>query len=258
MPRSTTRFGVVLAVFCVASVHCSAQTCPAPVRIEQVSSTVLECVRATLPQHRMSFPSGSVGVLTGPGGAQASFAWDQQHQILIFSSIKPPSLVSCAAASADIADFGNSCAGTDVVTRLASDVTSETWRIDSPDVRKSDTAYPQIPIHAGDSLSVTAGGCAQTGGHGDTWRLYVDPRNDNLHHGLIKVPGQSSSVRLKDIRPGQVLSVPANLTGDMQLHLGYEDSDFSDNGYWGRDPGPDRECQEQPNAWAQIIIKHAR
>lgn len=254
MRTRASHFAIVVTITLGVPLRCACQSAAAPLRIQGVSETALECIRATLPQHDMSLPQGSTGVLTGPGGAQASFAWDQKSRTLTFSIISLPPFISNAEALADIGDFSNACAGTDSVEQLARTAASETWRINSPDVRKSDTAYSQIHFKGGDSLQVAAGGCAQTGGHGATWRLYVNPKNDNLHHGLIQIPGQQSFVRLKDIAPNQVLSVPANFVGEATLHLGYEDTDYSDNGYWGRDAGPGGECQGLPNAWVRITV----
>ena len=46
-------------------------------------------------------------------------------------------------------------------------------------------------------------GCCQTGGHGKTWKRYVDPQgpnSDRLYHGLVWVPGATSGlVRLQGV-----------------------------------------------------------
>ena len=257
MWTSIRRSAIVFCCLAGTSLQCSAKDCSPPVRVEleQVSSKALECIRATLPQHGMKLPLGSSGTVTGPPGTQASFSWDERNRTLIIMITSRPLFVSCEEAAADVKDFGTACTGTDTVVQLTHSASSETWRIESPDIRKSDTVYPQIPLRPEDVLSVTAGGCAQTGGHGSTWRLYVDHPGDSLHHGTIKIPGQDTFTRLKDIRPGDAFTVPIDWKGDMQLHLGYEDTDYSRNGYWGRDPGPNGECRKQPNAWVQITIK---
>ena len=73
-------------------------------------------------------------------------------------------------------------------------------RIDEPNVKERLTAYSQVTFQAGDSVSVQAGGCVQTGGHGKTWKRYVNPsgpNSDRLYHGLIQIPGvQSDCVQI--------------------------------------------------------------
>jgi hypothetical protein len=233
---------------------CSAQLCPA-IRSDHVSGAAFACFRDTLPQHGMLLGHGEAGSINGPQGAKGSFTWDSRLELLSVMITSLPLLASCRRAASEILDFGQACTGTDVVTQITRDSTQEIWRVDSPDVRRQETAYPMIPLEPGDSVRVTAGGCAQTGGHGNTWRLYVDPRNDQLHHGSIKFPGQTSFLRLKDLRAGEAFVIPATLD-EAVLRLGFEDSDYTDNGYWGRDPGPNGECRNQPNAWVEIIVGH--
>jgi hypothetical protein len=239
-------------VWCLVPSFCSAQLCQT-LRFERVSGAALACFRETLPQHGMRLGEGSAGEIKGPQGASGSFTWDSRLEILSVTISSLPMFASCRRATSEILDFGQACRGTDVVTQVAHDAVRETWRIDSPDVRKRETAYSMIPLEPGDSLRVTAGGCVQTGGHGNTWRRYVDPGNDQLYHGTIKFPGQMSSVRLKDVRDPVV--IPAGPV-DAVLRLGFEDMDYTDNGYWGRDPGPNGECRNEPNAWVQIIVDH--
>jgi len=233
---------------------CWGQGCAA-IRLDGVSREALACFRETLPQHGIVLAQGEAGIIAGPQGAKGSFAWDSRLQLLSVTVTGLPLFSSCQRATSEIFDFGRACTGTDVVKLLARDGASETWRIDSPDIRKPETSYPGIPLEVGDSIRVTAGGCAQTGGHGNTWRLYVDPRNDQMHHGTIKVPGQTSFTRLKDLRATDLFVIPA-AEDHASLRLGYEDADYTDNGYWGRDPGPNGECRDQPNAWVQISIEH--
>jgi hypothetical protein len=201
----------------------------------------------------MTVPAGTSGEIRATNGARASFAWEAPRQTATISVLALPLSVSCDDAKREIEDFGNACGRTDMIELVSRDAASDVWRIDSPDVRKSETAYPHISLRAGDSVVVSAGGCVQTGGHGDTWRLYVDPPQDASHHGLIRLPGQSAFVPIKDLRPGQAYTVG----GDMPIRLGYQDDDYSDNGYWGRDPGPGGQCVNQPNAWVQITVRHA-
>jgi|HubBroStandDraft_1064217.scaffolds.fasta_scaffold104862_2 hypothetical protein len=233
---------------------CRAQACQA-IRLDHISVEALECFRGSLPQHGILLEPGNAGAINGPAGAKGSFTWDSGLELLSVAITGLPVFTSCQRATSEVLDFGRACRGTDAVTQIAHDAARETWRIDSPDVRKPETAYPMIPLAPGDSVRVTAGGCAQTGGHGDTWRLYVDPQNDQIHHGAIKLPGQTSFVRLKDLRATEPYVIPSNLSNTV-LRLGYEDTDHTNNGYWGRDPGPNGECRNQPNAWVEISIEH--
>ncbi|HEX9061368.1 MAG TPA: metallophosphoesterase, partial [Clostridia bacterium] len=53
-------------------------------------------------------------------------------------------------------------------------------------------AYPAVRFCAGDRVTMNIGGGVQDGGHGDTWRRYVNPigaRSDHLYYGLINIPG---------------------------------------------------------------------
>jgi hypothetical protein len=238
------------AVLCASS-FLMAQVCPV-IRVDGVSAEALGCVRETLPRHGMILEEGDAAAITGPRGAKGSFNWDAGHRVLAVTITGLPFLASCQRAAAEILDFGRGCAGTDAVTRVG----DNTWRIDSPNVRKRESAYPTIRLLSGDTVRVLAGGCVQTGGHGDTWKLYVDPPKDPIHHGTIKLPGQAAFIRLKDIPAGDSYVIPA-AGNDLPVRLGYEDNDYSENGYWGRDPGPNGQCRNQTNAWVQILVEHA-
>jgi hypothetical protein len=252
----TARSHALFVFLSLFPVFCFGQACPA-IRVDRVSPAALICIRETLPQHGILLEQTNDGAVTGPRGAKGTFTWDSGRQSLSVTITTLPIFTSCQRAESEILDFGTACTGTDIVTHVANDGQRETWRIDSPDVRKPETGYAVIALQPGDSVRVTAGGCAQTGGHGDTWRLYVDPRNDPNHHGTIKLPGQTSFTRLKDLRAADTFVIPAT-AADLSLRLGYDDFDYSDNGYWGRDPGPNGECRNQSNAWIQIIVEHMR
>jgi hypothetical protein len=52
--------------------------------------------------------------------------------------------------------------------------------------------YEQIGITGGDTILVSAEGCVQTGGHGLTWKRYVDPQgpnSDRLYQGSSRSQG---------------------------------------------------------------------
>jgi hypothetical protein len=100
--------------------------------------------------------------------------------------------------------------------------------------------YEQISFRPGDTLLVSAGGCVQTGGHGLTWKRYVDPQgpnSDRLYHGLIGLPGLPV-MRFQDFfnqYQGRYVApeVPGSSGSALfSLYLSYEDDGPADNGYY--------------------------
>ncbi|HEX3967600.1 MAG TPA: hypothetical protein VHW70_06515 [Edaphobacter sp.] len=144
------------------------------------------------------------------------------------------------------------------VTCSNAGVTS-TCRITEPNVKQRITNYPQITFKAGDSVTVSAGGCVQTGGSGATWKLYVNPsgsNSDRLYHGLIQIPGVDSDlVRIAGVI-NRTIAIPSTIPANASLNLGYEDDGYSDNGYWGHDDGTENQCRNVGNAFVVITIKH--
>jgi hypothetical protein len=149
---------------------------------------------------------------------------------------------------------------------------TETWRIDEPNVKQPTTPYPQILFRPGDQVRVGGGGCVQTGGHGITWKRYVDPLGDNsdrLYHGLVLIPGAignlpasvGSAARILIVR-GTTHTVQA-ITEPRKAHLwlGYEDDNYDDNGYWGQDEGTQDQCKIGnaflEHAFVVVTIVHA-
>ena len=133
-----------------------------------------------------------------------------------------------------------------------------TCRIDEPTVTRRLTSYPQITFLAGDTVTVQAGGCVQTGGVGKTWKRYVNPsgsNSDRLYHGLIQIPGVNSDlVRIAGVITHPVV-VPATIDpNNPNLRLGYEDDDYSDNGYSGHDDGTENQCQNVGDAFVALTI----
>lgn len=153
---------------------------------------------------------------------------------------------------------------------------TETWRIDRPNVTKRSVEYRQIKFQPGDKITVQADGCVQTGGLGDTWKRYVNPSGDNtaqFYHGLIQIPGATAGlVRFAAVtkaigsanRAWQgTLSIPTTFVspGGLFLRLGYEDDDYSDNGYSSHDDGNNDQCKTGTNtnggaASVTIVIEH--
>lgn len=123
--------------------------------------------------------------------------------------------------------------------------------ITEPVVTQHETTYP-FAFLPGDHVTVSAGGCVQTGGHGLTWKRYVDPASDNdLYHGLITIPGATSDLaRLVNVVGRQY--VVGGRGGS--LKLGYEDDGYSDNGYYAHDNGTGNQCLNSVNAYVRILI----
>jgi hypothetical protein len=134
------------------------------------------------------------------------------------------------------------------------------WRIEHPNVKQHWTSYPGIVLQPGDIVSVDAGGCVQTGGHGKTWKRYVDPQGDNsgrLYHGLIAIPGVTAGQRIKDFGLNAPHTIPSTLApGGLFLKLGYEDDNYGDNGYWSHDDGTGDQCKNSQDAFIVVTIGH--
>jgi hypothetical protein len=54
----------------------------------------------------------------------------------------------------------------------------------------------------------------------------------------------------------KTFTVPLSHNPDDTLVLGYEDDDYSDNGYWGHDNGTQNQCKYEGPAWASIHVQH--
>ena len=154
----------------------------------------------------------------------------------------------------------------DIVSVLSNTSSQTVWRITQPNVKQPTTPYAQIKFAPGDSISIDAGGCVQTGGHGNTWKRYVDPsgaNSDRLYHGQIWIPGINASlVRVKDFTAFKVAKqipspLPASLNpADLYLRLGYEDDGYSDNGYYSHDDGTEGQCKNSVNAFVIVSVGH--
>jgi hypothetical protein len=121
--------------------------------------------------------------------------------------------------------------------------------VEQPDVKHHETSYPGIVFAPKDVVYVQADGCVQSGGVGATWHRYVNPigpNADRFYHGLIRIPTGTSNSAL--VRIATVINKPITVSGagadpsTLFLHLGFEDDDYSDNGYNDHDDGPDDQC----------------
>jgi hypothetical protein len=133
-------------------------------------------------------------------------------------------------------------------------------RIDEPNVKQRLTDYRQVTFHAGDVVTVAAGGCVQTGGSGATWKRYVNPSGPNsnrLYWGTISIPGATTgTVRISDVTGHQLTVAPGVPDSNAYLRLGYLDDDYGDNGYWGHDDGTENQCRGVGNAFVVVTINH--
>src|SRR4051794_30646091 len=121
--------------------------------------------------------------------------------------------------------------------------------------------YSQITITGGDTIFVSAGGCVQTGGHGLTWKRYVDPQgtnSDRLYHGRLILPGLGD-MRIDDFMNwyGGTWVAPGN-RGDyfQSFYLSYEDDGPFDNGYYAHDNGTGNQCLNVGSAFVSLTIIH--
>lgn len=123
--------------------------------------------------------------------------------------------------------------------------------ITEPVVTQRETTY-NFSFLPGDHVTVSGGGCVQTGGHGRTWKRYVDPASDNdLYHGLITIPGATGELeRLLNVVGRQY--VVGGRGGS--LKLGYEDDGYSDNSYSAHDNGTGNQCLNSVNAFVRIVV----
>jgi hypothetical protein len=144
------------------------------------------------------------------------------------------------------------------------------YQIILPDVAHPVREYPEVKLGSGDTFIVKACGCVQTGGNGKTWKRYVDPsgpNSDRLYHGLIGIyyDHQTPPVggwTIKGMRTiqsyidgqGPGTMIPKGHTAT--LLLGYQDDDYSDNGYWGHDDGTDDQCRGVGGAAVEVIVTH--
>jgi hypothetical protein len=140
----------------------------------------------------------------------------------------------------------------------ASSPQGTTCRIDEPNVTRRLSTYPQVTLRPGDRVTVRAGGCVQTGGHGRTWKRYVNPsgpNSDRLYHGMIWIPGAHSDLVRIGGAIGRPIVVPAAVDPhNAVLRLGYEDDHYGDNGYWGHDDGTENQCRGVGNAFVELRI----
>jgi hypothetical protein len=159
----------------------------------------------------------------------------------------------CTAETFDIITRPTPPAGINVVIR-----------IDRPNPQHPSTEYPQITFQPGDTITVHAGGCVQSGGHGSTWHRYVNPSGgdaDHLYHGLITLPFATGVLERIQKYWNQSVHIADNADpARLHLQLGFEDgsNDYGDNGYTSHDDGPNNQCAGSDGgpAWVELYIVH--
>ena len=140
-------------------------------------------------------------------------------------------------------------------------VRGQVWRIDRPNVWQRTTEYPLIKFKPGDRVWFKAGGCAQTGRRGASWDEYVWPQGTDsptMYAGTAYIPmvTGSSARRIGSLMSCQPFQVPIPNPGEQVgfLTLGYEDNNYSDNGYWNHDNGERDQCKNVGPAWVEVTV----
>jgi hypothetical protein len=130
------------------------------------------------------------------------------------------------------------------------------YHITEPVVSKSAIEIPSIQFRPGDKVRIDADGCANTGGTGKTWKRFVNPSGPNaerMYYGLIQLPSRENDTLQK---MQNVIGRTITITDAGTLVIGYEDDDYHDNGYDGRnnDNGTDEQCRGLGNAFIDVTV----
>jgi hypothetical protein len=130
--------------------------------------------------------------------------------------------------------------------------------IGQPNVKQAVTEYTSITFAPGDAVMVTADGCVQTGGSGETWKRYVNPSGDNSDHeyyGEIWIPGATGVLVPIAGIANRTWTVPNGTTNAGEfLRLGYVDDNYSDNGYYSHDNGTENQCAGSDGGPASVTL----
>jgi hypothetical protein len=228
-----------------------------------VSREMWNCFKdAVSLQMAVSFSNPDTGRISLTG-MPVNYSYDARNKALRLtteSSWWRLRFVTCDEINKRITEFLGDCRGPKI-QQIKNDRNSEVWRIERPEIKQSDTTYPMIKLRLGDRVRIDAGGCVQTGGKNDTWRLYVDPRgidSNQFYHGLIRLPGMEKAITIRQfVSEGNNHEV-TKTEKEMAIHLGYQDKQgqYANNGYWGKDRGVDGQCLNQKEAWVEIGIYH--
>ena len=134
-------------------------------------------------------------------------------------------------------------------------------RIDRPNPTRASTDYPSITFQPGDTVTIAAGGCVQSGGSGKTWHRYVNPAGpEGLYHGLVTIPFATGLLdRFEKYQNQPQVKVSTSAPPSSHLQLGFEDDGYADNGYTAHDNGPDNQClldHDGGPAWVHLVVVH--
>src|SRR5579863_5996696 len=160
------------------------------------------------------------------------------------------------------------------------------WTVDHPNIANPFTPYPDISYQAGDKLVLNAGGCAQSGGSGNTWKRYLDPNGSSSgppggeYFGLALLPGTGAPKFDPPNSPPAILDManrywtvypnPDSPHQVLSLTLGYVDdgypnslNGYGDNGYYSHDDGDNGQCSSSVAnsyadgpAWVTLEVEH--
>jgi hypothetical protein len=137
------------------------------------------------------------------------------------------------------------------------------WRIDQPIVIAAGPyPYNMVKFKPGDKVTISAGGCVQTGGNGEnTWKSYTNPSGsdaDHLYSGTIMIPGvtQGGLQRIGGVLNRELTVPHLPPTVVPILNLGYQDDGYGDNGYYSHDDGDNGQCVGIGPAWVEVKIVH--
>ena len=134
----------------------------------------------------------------------------------------------------------------------------EIVHIRQPNVKQEQTAYPGIVFQPGDAIVVNASGCVQTGGHGSTWKRYVNPSggdSDRHYFGEIWIPGATGvMVPIAGVVNKTLVIANGTPGAGLFLRLGYSDDDYGDNGYYSHDNGTENQCGGADGGAAEVTL----
>ncbi len=136
----------------------------------------------------------------------------------------------------------------------------------------------RITLAKDDQVFIRACGCVQTGGKGKTWKRYVNPtgpNSDKLYHGVIALnnliivppPGTNATccassptipgtLRISDMIAAQNRGFKFQASKETPLTLGYEDDDYTDNGYGSHDDGTEDQCRGVGGVAIEVTVRH--
>jgi hypothetical protein len=210
---------------------------------------------------------GPGAITSPPEMARRASASKHSHATTAAAGLAASSQKSLASSSISCGASGpNQDPCTYTVTQVDANTTQ--YVISQPVVDEIEGhEYPDITFQAGDQITISAGGCVQTGGTGpSTWKRYVDPTaGDNLYYGTITIRGAvyvtgssafgggATSLEPVDNKPLSLFSginlgngiatlYVQDIPSPTDLILGYIDDSYSDNGYYDHDDGTGGQC----------------